>query len=264
MRRREFIAGLGGAVAWTAGARAQQDDRVRTLLLQILRLKAETTAEMIRQFFREIEGQIRWTTELPWSAGTLDQRKFNGLRLLRQVPAIIEFAQLDSTGKEQLRVSRLSMDVVAHQTDFSQDPKFTVAMAKGVYYGPVFFGQQSDPYMTLSLAGTRRDFGVSVAEVNLKAIWNAVLQMKVGDHGVAYIVDAGGRVILHPDASFQSDFSNLAQVQAARAAGSGAAPVDGARDIRGREVLSAYAAITPLGWFVLVEQPAEEVNAPAR
>jgi putative tryptophan/tyrosine transport system substrate-binding protein len=31
MRRREFIAGLGGAVAWPLGAGAQQDDRVRRI-----------------------------------------------------------------------------------------------------------------------------------------------------------------------------------------------------------------------------------------
>src|SRR5262249_18553449 len=170
----------------------------------------ETTAEMIRQFFGETEGHIRWTTELPWSAGTLDQRKFDGLRLLRQVPAITELAQLDSTGKEQLGVSRLARDVVGSQIDFSHEPKFADTVAKKVYYNPVYFRRESEPYMTLALAGTRRDAGVSVAEVNLKAIWNAVLQMKVGEHSVAYIVDAEGRVVVHPDASFQSDFSNLA------------------------------------------------------
>jgi hypothetical protein len=37
--------------------------------------------------------------------------------------------------------------------------------------------------MTLSLAGTRLDAGVSVAEVNLKLIWGVVTQMNVGERG---------------------------------------------------------------------------------
>jgi len=40
MRRREFIAGLGGAVAWPLVATAQQGDRVRALQLRMC-LKAE-------------------------------------------------------------------------------------------------------------------------------------------------------------------------------------------------------------------------------
>src|ERR671927_104015 len=104
-----------------------------------LREQAESAAAKIGQFIREIKSQVGWTTQLPWSPGTIDQRRFDGLRLLRQVPAITELAQLDSTGKEQLRVSRLAMDVVSSGTDFSQDPKFTEAVAgkDKVYYGPV-------------------------------------------------------------------------------------------------------------------------------
>src|ERR1700692_3232573 len=79
-------------------------------LVRIQREQAEAAAAKIGQFVKEIEGQIGWTTQLPWSAGTIDQRKFDGLRLLRQVPAITELAQLDSTGREELRGSPLALD----------------------------------------------------------------------------------------------------------------------------------------------------------
>src|SRR5438552_4564756 len=135
----------------------------RASLIRIQREQAEAAAAKIGQFIKEIESQIGWTTQLPWSAGTLEQRRFDGLRLLRQVPAITELAQLDATGHEQLRVSRLAMDVVGNETDFSHDPKFTEAAAHRVYYGPVYFRRESEPYMTLSLAGTGRDACVSDA-----------------------------------------------------------------------------------------------------
>ncbi len=80
---------------------------------------------------------------------------------LRQVPAITELSQLDATGHEQLRVSRLAMDVIGSGIDYSNDPKFTEAMAHKVYYGPVYFRRESEPYMTLALAGTIRNAGVS-------------------------------------------------------------------------------------------------------
>ena len=237
-------------------------------LIRIQREQAEAAAAKISQFIKEIESQVGWTTQLPWSAGTIDQRRFDGLRLLRQVPAITELSQLDSTGREQLRVSRLAMDVVASKADFSKDPKFAEAVAHKVYYGPVYFRRESEPYMTLALTGTRRDAGVSVAEVNLKLIWDVISQIKVGERGQAYLVDAQGRLVAHPDISLvlrNTDLSRLTQVQAARSAGSGSEAteqIQEAEDIQGRRVLTAYAHVAPLGWLVFVELPRAEAYAP--
>src|SRR5712664_3098779 len=238
----------------------------KAALIRVQREQAEAAAAKIGQFIKEIESQLGWTTQLPWSASSLENRRFDALRLLKQVPAITELAQLDSTGKERLRVSRLAMDVVDSGADFSKDPKFNEAVAHKVYYGPVYFRRESEPYMTLSLAGTRKDAGVSIAEVNLKLIWELVSQIKVGEGGHAYVVGAQGRLIAHPDISLvlrNTDMSKLLQVQAAQAgtANSGPDALQGTKNIQGQEVLTASAPIAPLGWTMFVELPVEEAYA---
>jgi signal transduction histidine kinase len=189
-------------------------------LIRIQHEQAIAAAAKISQFVKEIESQLGWTTQLPWSAGSIEQRRFDALRLLRQVPAVTELAQVDASGKERLRVSRLAMDVIDSGLDLSKEPKFTETVAHKVYYGPVYFRRESEPYMTLALAGTRKDAGVSIAEVNLKLIWDVVSQIKVGENGHAYVVGAQGRLIAHPDISLvlrNTDMSKLAQVQSALA-----------------------------------------------
>ncbi len=101
--------------------------------------------------------------------------------------------------------------------DLSKDPKFTEAVARKVYYGPVYFRRESEPYMTLSLAGTRKDAGVSIAEVNLKLIWDVVSQIKVGEGGRAYVVGAQGRLIAHP--GYQPGAAQHRHVEAGAGAG---------------------------------------------
>ena len=236
----------------------------KTVLIRIQREQAEAAAAKIGQFVKEIEGQLGWTVQLPWSASTLEQRRFDALRLLRQVPAITELSQLDATGKEQLRVSRLAMDVVGSGLDFSKDPKFTEAVARKVYYGPVYFRRESEPYMTLAVAGTRRDAGVSVAEVNLKLIWDVISQIKVGKQGHAYVVGSQGRLIAHPDISLvlrNTDMSRLPQFQAANN-GTAGDELQEAPDTQGRKVLTANAVVAPLRWLVFVEMPVQEAYAP--
>jgi signal transduction histidine kinase len=234
-------------------------------LIRIQHEQAEAAAAKISQFVKEIESQLGWTTQLPWSAGSIEQRRFDALRLLRQVPAITELAQVDSSGKERLRVSRLAMDVVDSGLDLSKDPKFTEAVAHKVYYGPVYFRRESEPYMTLALAGTRKDAGVSIAEVNLKLIWDVVSQIKVGEHGHAYVVGSQGRLIAHPDISLvlrNTDMSKLPQVQAAQGSTDATSEsLEGAKNIQGQEVLTASAPIQPLRWTMFVELPVEEAYA---
>ncbi|MEK6665404.1 MAG: GAF domain-containing protein, partial [candidate division NC10 bacterium] len=238
---------------------------------RIQREKAQAAASKIEQFIKEIERQIGWTTQAQWGARSmaLDQRRFDYLRLLKQSPAVTEISQLDTAGKEQLRVSRLAMDVAGSQTDFSQEPKFVEAKAGKIYFSPVYFRKESEPYMTVSMPRSGEDPGVTVAEVNLKFIWEVVSQIKIGKAGQAYVVDSRGRLIAHPDISLvlqKTDLSALPHVQAIRSAspkpGAEGDEATIARDFQARQVLTAYAPISPLAWLVFVDLPLGEAFAP--
>lgn len=239
----------------------------QTALARLQKEQANAAAAKISQFIREIEGHLGWTTHLSWAVPALEQRELDATRLLRQVPAITELTLLDDKGHEQLRVSRQAMDRVGGNVDFSADDKFKVALANKVYYGPVNFRRGSEPFMTLAVAGTRRDAGVSVAEVNLTHIWDVVHQIKVGRNGRAYVVGPQGMLIAHPDISLvlrNTGMSQLSQVETARTdsgtAGSDHALV--ANDVYGKPVLTAYAKAAPLDWIVFVELPKEEADEP--
>ncbi len=243
----------------------------KTALVRVQREKAQAAASRIEQFIKEIERQISWTIQPQWGArsAALEQRRFDYLRLLRQSPAVTEISQLDSSGKEQLRVSRLAMDVVGSQADFSNDPKFLEAKSGKPYFSPVYFRKESEPYMTIAMSRSGEDPGVTVAEVNLKFIWEVVSQIKVGKAGHAYVVDSHGRLIAHPDISLvlqKADLSPLPYIQAALAGplapGQERDEATIARNFQGRQVLTASAPIAPLGWLVFVDLPLEEAFAP--
>jgi hypothetical protein len=153
------------------------------------------------------------------------------------------------------------MDVVGSGTDYSKEAKFTETVARKIYYGPVYLRRESEPYMTLGLAGTRSDAGVSVVELNLSPMWEIVQQTKVGDRGVAYVVNADGRVIAHPDSGVRKslrDLSYLAQVQEARTTTALTGSAHTARDMNDQKVVAAYARVAGPGWLVFVELPIGE------
>lgn len=242
-------------------------DEQQDLLVQIQREQAKAAAEKIGQFVKEIEAQLGWATQLPLDTKPRDELRFDGVRLLRQARAVTEFAQLDVNGRERYRTSRQAADAFDSMADFSKNPAFLGAKANKIYYGPVYFVRGSEPYMTIAESGLRPEDGVIVAQVNLKFIWDVVSQIKVGNGGLAYVIDSSGQLIAHPDISLvlsKMDLSHLSYVAAARRLGLAESSEHAvvATDLNGHKVLSAYARVAPLGWLVFTELPIKEAYAP--
>ena len=243
----------------------------KSALAQIQREKAAAAAVKIEGFVKEIERQMGWTTQPHVAAaGALEQRRLDYFRLQRQVPAITEVSYVDARGREQLRISRLAMDVIESGVDLSSAPLFTETRNGLTWYGPVYFRKDSEPYMAVAIPHGKGG-GVTAAEINLKFIWDVVSQIRIGKFGHAYVVDAGGHLIAHPDISLvlkKTDLAALPQIRAARAAPTVSA--DGwdegmiATSLDGRRSLVAHTTIAPLGWIVVVEQPLIEAFAPLR
>ena len=242
----------------------------RVALARIQWEEAENAALKIRQFLKDIERQMVWTLQPLGAHGVpFEQRRDDFYKLLRQVSAITELSYLDASGKEQLRFSRLATNVLGSGVDASREAKFHEARSRQTHFSAVYFRNEYEPYMTMAVAERGPDGGVTVAEVDLRLILDVVARLRVGDAGYAYVVDARGRLIVHPDISLvlqKTDLSSLSHIQAALAGP--ALPVEErqeatiARDLHGRQVLTAYEVIDPPGWYVFVEQPLERAFAP--
>jgi class 3 adenylate cyclase len=240
----------------------------RSMLSARLHAEAVSVAGKIAAFLDDITDQLQWTVQLSWRDGMDERHRFDVLRLLRQVPAVVEVTLVDGTGVERLRVTRVDPDVVDSGIDRANDPAVLGARSDRIWYGPVTLHEGSEPHMTISVAGARAGNGVTVAVINLKLIWDVISAIHVGRSGDAFVLDRSGRVVAHPDISLvlrgddDPPAARLKALQQATIAGGGET-ADGT-DAEHRTVIAAMAPIAGPDWMAFVEEPASEAFTPIR
>ena len=234
--------------------------------LRLQEEKAAAAAATLQRFTSDVVRDMTWTQQPEWVPEilSLDRRQDDYARLLRQVPAITELTYLDPAGHEQLYLSQVATNRRAADTDFAASPQFRLPRPDQPYFGPVYYRDGSEPFMTVAVAEPGATGGVTVAEVSLRFLWDVILPIKIGPAGYAYVVDAQGDLLAHPDLSLVLKKTNLAGLRQVQAALADPAHPDAAvvRDPSDRAALSAYHAIVPPGWTVFVEQPLQQALAP--
>ena len=243
--------------------------RDQTVMLgQRLRVEAGAAAGKIQGFLDDITDQLQWTVQLPWREGSDERHRFDVLRLMRQLPAVVEVTLVDGDGVERLHVSRADPDIVNSGIDRTNDPAVNGARSGRIWYGPVTLYAGSEPHMTVAVAGTRESYGITIAIVNLKLIWDAISAIHVGQSGDAFVLDRAGRLVAHPDISLvlrgddDPAAARLRELQQATIAGGGET-IEG-RNAESRAVIAAMAPIPGPDWMAFVEEPAAEAFTPLR
>ncbi|MEO8676526.1 MAG: cache domain-containing protein, partial [Casimicrobiaceae bacterium] len=228
----------------------------------IQREKALAAATRIQQYVERIQQQLAYASLPQIDATDVELRRIEFNKLLRQVPDITDIAQLDPDGHEQIAVSRLAMDRIGSSDDRSKEPAFLNAKRGQPWFGPVYFRKETEPYMTIALRSGGDKGPVTIADVNLKFIWDVVSRIKIGEKGKAYVVDSQGFLVADPDIGLvlrKTSVGELPHVKAAAATTAFDAPAMVSMDLGGTQVLTSFASIDPLGWTVFVEQPVAEV-----
>jgi putative ABC transport system substrate-binding protein len=95
MRRREFIAGLGGAAAWALVARAQQPERMRRIGVLMALVEGDPYEKALLSAFTQGLGELGWTDgrnlrmDVRWAAGNVDRMRMFAKELVDLQPDVI-------------------------------------------------------------------------------------------------------------------------------------------------------------------------------
>lgn len=231
---------------------------IKTTLNDGMSEKAEATAKHIEQSMADLERQISWATRA--YSNTVELRRADYAQLLRQVPQVSQLSLLDPRGREQLRLSRRTVNVGSN-LDFSRDVSFTEAFARGTGYAPPYF-RGEHPYMSIALSHS--DSNVTVAEIDLDFLTEFLGEAQVGKVAFAYVVDDKGQVLASSSKGPEVAKSLSALPQVAAVIKPGRTQLAAGTDSAGHEVLTTSSPVPKLGWYVFYEQPTAQALTPIR
>jgi hypothetical protein len=188
--------------------------------------------------------------------------------LLGLQPAFRQLALLNIAGVRVAGVSRQSSSLSEEFESHLQGEVLEQTESGQRYISPVYIDElTSEPLVVIAIPvqNVFGDFGVLVAELNLKFMWDLVDQLEVGETGYAYVVDNQGNLIAFQDTARVLRGENVGQIpevkdfienpSATADINPGVATYTG---LLGENVVGTYLPLGTPPWAVVIEIPYAE------
>ncbi len=232
-------------------------------------LIAQDAANTVANYVQEKFGMLEATVELGGLASASQEEQEDALlwSLLRLDPAFRRLVLLDSQLQVLTEASRLSQAALGDLLDRAGSDLFSQVRAGNRYVRSVYVDPTTpEPMVILAVPVTdvSDDFqGALLAEVNLRFMWSLIGGLRVGEEGVAYVVDRQGNLIASRDIWRVLSHENLNHLREVGEFVSSSAPFDenGAnisRGINGATVVGTYVPLEMPDWAVVTELPVTE------
>lgn len=243
-------------------------NRIRGELSRLQQEKARNAAATVSSFISQIEVQMTAASREVALDATPEQTRATLQRVLRLAPEITEVAVVGTDGRERVAVSRLATDRLMSGADRSNEEAFKEAGRDRPRFSEVLFQDDSEPHIAVGLALPPSTGGALIADVNLTFVQEVVQGLELEAGGYAFVADAGGLLIAHPDLSLvlrKTDLRSFDHVKRAlsrKTEGREASTVGSS--VGGTSVFSAHHPVTATGWLVFVEHPVSQAFARLR
>ena len=229
---------------------------------------AQNAANTVRSFVQGKLSELEATVRLG-NLSSIPQKKQRPAleRLLGFDPAFRQLALLNAQNQVLAKVSRLSSLVSYGFIKRISSDMFSHVNQGKMYIGSVYIDEiTSEPMVIMAVPATDvfGDFkGVLMAEVNLKFMWDLVGRIKVGDKGLAYVVDKQGNLIASGDISRVLRGENLVYLNEVNEFVKGDTlthkdSAEIAKGIQGNQVVANHAHLGTPDWAIVVELPVLE------
>ncbi len=227
---------------------------------------AVDSARIVREFIDEKLRILDQAADINDLATSPDRRGLVLNKLLGRQPSFRQLLLINNEGQEIKKISRLSNSVPIHLTAIDKDILLSTVHKKKNYTSAVYFDPSSqEPIMVLAVPA-KNVFGdvegAFIAEVNLKFMWDLVASIKIGNKGIAYVVDRQGNLLAFGDVSRILRRENLRRLKEVSDFIEGSKEsqetIDIAKGIQGNYAVGSYAALGSPDWAVIVEVPVFE------